>query len=147
WMAWRVSMDVVVPWAGMDSASWLWMDGAAGRSLDEVGVVGLHARQGAQDLVEVMAHGLLGGIGLARVDGGHDAAVLGDERAHRLDARQREVADPVHVGLEVLDRLPGEHAAGALDEGEMEQLVRTLEGRVVAALGGLLLQVEQVVDA
>ena len=59
---------------------------------------------------------------------------------------QRELADAVHVSLDVPHRLPGERAAGAFSERDVKELVIALEGDMIGALRDLCLQIEQIVD-
>lgn len=102
--------------------------------------------QGSQDFGEMPAHGFRRSIFVARVDGGHDAAVLVDERQHRLRAREGELADPVHVSLDILYGLPGQRTAGTFGQCDMKKFVITLKGRVIVPACGLFLHFQEVAD-
>jgi hypothetical protein len=109
-------------------------------------MLGFDPGQGAQDLGEMPAHGLGGGFLVAGIDGCHDGAVLIDQRQHRVRARERQLAHPVHMGLDVLNGFPGQGAPGSFGQRDMEQLIVTLEGVVVVPPGCLFLHLKEIVD-
>ena len=61
----------------------------------------------------MMSHRCIGGIRVAGVDRGDDRFVLGDQVQHRGAVLQRQMADAVHVALDVDHGAPGKLGVGA----------------------------------
>ena len=87
----------------------------------------LDDRQRRQDLGKVQSQRRLGSVRVASVDGRKDRAVLRDKAWQRRCRRQREMADPVHVGLDVAYDRPCRWASGPFGKGRVEGFVRLLE--------------------
>lgn len=95
----------------------------------------------------MLAHGRIGGLLVACIDCGHNCAMLVDQGEHRFGAREGKLTDPVHMSLDVLDRLPGKWAAGTFSKRDMEELVVSLKGSMVIPSRRLLLHLKEVFDS
>ena len=88
------------------------------------------------------AHLTRGSILIASVDGSDDGPVLLDQRKHRVGARERELADAIHMRLDVLHGFPRQRATRPLGQCDVKELVEAPEARVVVSPCGVFLHAE-----
>lgn len=106
----------------------------------------LDLRQGSKNLRKVPAHGLGCGALILGIDRRHNGPMLIDQRQHGLWPREGELADTVHMGLDVLNRLPCQWATGTFCQGNVKQLVVSLKGGMIVPSRSLFLHLKKIVD-
>lgn len=94
----------------------------------------------------MLAHGGFRDVGVAGVDGLDDRLMLGNQPRHGIGMAELQIADPVHMRLDVRDRIPGERATRALGNGDVKLLVLATKGVVVVGVPGGLLAGKDRVD-
>lgn len=83
----------------------------------------LDGGQGFQYFGEMQLERPLRCIRIARIDGSEDVPVLVDQQGQGGGAGQGEVADAVHMRLDVLHHRPGRGTARTFGDGGVEQFV------------------------
>src|SRR5215207_6930090 len=91
-------------------------------------------------------HSIRSSILVTNIDSSDDGAMLLDQRQNRLGAGEGELADAVHMGFDVLDRLPSQSAAGPLSQRNVEEFVIALKGCMVIPACRLALHLKKIVD-